>query len=220
MAKRIAPPGAGKRKAPGVRRPRKKKALVPTGEHSAYPPYAERPDEGDGGLNMKQEKYVYEYIKCNGNQTEAYVRAIGGTREVAKVLAHRMMKIPEVITAIEAKREALRRDLNIDLQEVLGRLVAIFRTGPSDLLPVFRSPGRDESWRGLIGDKEFAVKKFSQGEFGNSLELHSQIEVAREIREILDLKKPNDSDSERDVTESVLAAAQRVLAGAKGKGST
>lgn len=210
MAKRKTRPGGGSRKAPGVRKPKETPKLI--GEFSPLPPFEEL-DHRHGGLTLRQEKFVYEYIRCGGNATEAYVVVYGTDRESSRQLASRMLKKQLVIDAIESKREKIRRDMDITLEEIVTRLVAMWRTGPTDLLPVFRSPSNDDSWRGLVGDKEFMVKEFSQGEFGNTVKTHSIIEVETEIRKILGLKKTSDLGDERDVTESVYDRVRELLGG-------
>lgn len=220
MAKRKpAPAAVSGKKAPGARKPRKKKspAIIPpapVGATCPFPPNEEREHHEEGGLTLNQERFVYEYIQCSGNATEAYTRVFRHvSRKDAKSLGWRMMQKQHVVDAIESKREDLRKNADITLEAIVTRYVAMWHTGPSQLLEVFRNPGREDSWRGLVGDREFVVKEFSTGEFGNSLKTHSTLEIGNEIRKTLGLKKTNDTGSEQADIESVHDRIREILGG-------
>lgn len=200
------------KKAPGARKPKIKTPAIPVGETCPYPPYQEL-DHEDGGLTFKQERFVHEYLLCGGNATEAYCRAMGKVDHTgaARALASRMMKKQSVLDAIEAKREELRKAADITLDDIIRRKVAMRNTGMSQLLEVLRSPHREDSWRGLVGDKEHVVKKVNQGEFGNSIELHSTQEIDNDLVKILGLKKANDLGRTEADGESVHDRIKEIL---------
>lgn len=205
------------KKAPGARKPRTKKPPPDPWAHKEdycpYPPEAETP-HSDGGLTYRQERFIENYLDCDGNATEAYVRAFGGGRVVAATMACRLMKIDHIVEEIARQRELLAKKLGVTREKLLRVQAAIAFTTMDDLTDVMWSPRREDSYRGL-GDKRHAIKSIKIGEHGNELTMADKQVAINELWKKLGFKEGIDpGDSEAD-SGGILDTVRTILGGRK-----
>lgn len=79
------------------------------------------------GLSPKQERFVHEYVRT-GNAAQAY-RDAGYSERNAGPDAGKILKNPNIASAVNAMREATARESIATIAEVQERLTAEVRTG-------------------------------------------------------------------------------------------
>lgn len=219
--RRIVQAAVGGKKAPGARKPRKPKKDIwqfPK-KYSYYPPKDELPHD-QGGVTWKQALFVDAYVDNGGNATQAYLIADPRvTWSSAKTLAWRLLQIEHVIDAIAAKREDIRRRLDLPREKLLRIQAAMATAKLSEFSEVLRDPANKDAYRHL-GDSEWALQSADKSyEQGNKIKLYDRQTALDSLWTKLGYEKGTDPGAERDVTGTVLQAALEVLGRSTGDGS-
>jgi hypothetical protein len=82
-----------------------------------------------GGLGVREELFLAEYIKSGGNGTQAVLKSgITDNADSAKVIAHRLLTDVNVLRRINEWQESLK----LEQREALGRLSQIARASLED----------------------------------------------------------------------------------------
>lgn len=204
------------KKAPGARKPRKKKEVWNYPQKcSQWPPKDLEPHH-DGGLTHTQALFVDAYVDNGGNATDAYQFACPHvTRASAAVLGCLALNKEHVVDAIDKKHVDIRRRLNLPREKLLRIQAAMATAKLSEFAEVLRDPRDKESYRNL-GDSEWALQGADHSyENGNKIKLCDRQAALDELWKKLGYEKTDDSGRERDVTGSVHARIREL----NGKGS-
>jgi hypothetical protein len=146
-------------------------------------------------LTYKQERFVQEYVRWNGNATRAALEAgyghAGARTEGARLLAN-----VNIRDAIEIEKERVANIKGVTRELLLDIMIGMALANPGDFDEVLKDPENPENYARL-GNKVHAIKSVkSSFKHGNEIQYYDKQKAINDLWDKLGLDK-NTSEKDR-----------------------